>query len=120
MTKTLTQNAKMLHYPLTTDQKENHFFFPSEFNDTGKAMNILFEVFPEGYELCGKPERLYKTKFESLVVNYQGGFPISGGELRTKDFSSNGYQFSIDNTSQLSYTSFSLSEVNGKRVGAQL
>ena len=25
MTKILTQDAKMLHYPLTTDQKENQF-----------------------------------------------------------------------------------------------
>ena len=40
MTKFLTQDAKMLHYPLTTDQKENQFFFPSEFNDTGKGLNI--------------------------------------------------------------------------------
>ena len=78
----------MLHYPLTTEQKKSFLlsdFIFSEFNDTGKELNIIFEVFPEGYELCGKPERLYKTKFESLVVNYQGGFAISGGELRTKD-----------------------------------
>ena len=40
MTKILTQNAKTLHYPLTTDQKENQFFFFSEFNDTGKGMKI--------------------------------------------------------------------------------
>ena len=40
MTKILTQDAKMLHYPLTTDQKENQFFFLGEFNDTGKGMNI--------------------------------------------------------------------------------
>ena len=26
MTKILTQDAKMLQYPLTMDQKENHFF----------------------------------------------------------------------------------------------
>ena len=55
MTKILTQDAKMLHYPLTTDQKENQFFFLSEFNDTGKGMNIKLKVFPESYELCGKP-----------------------------------------------------------------
>ena len=47
MTKILTQDAKMLHYPLTTDQKENQFFFLSEFNDTGKGMNIKLKVFPE-------------------------------------------------------------------------
>ena len=39
MTKILTQDAKMSHYPSTTDQKENQFFFLSEFNDTGKTMN---------------------------------------------------------------------------------
>ena len=30
MTKILTQVAKKLHYPLTTDQKENQFFFLCE------------------------------------------------------------------------------------------
>ena len=119
MTKILTQDAKVLHYPLTRDQKENQFFFLSEFNDTGKRMKIKLKVFPESYELCGKPERLYKTNFESLFVNYQGGFAMPGGELRTKEYSSNAYQFSIDNTSQVSYTSLSFSEVNGKWVGAQ-
>ena len=44
---------------------------------------------------------------------------MPGGELRTKENSSNAYQFSIDNTSQVSYTSLSFSEVNGKWVGAQ-
>ena len=42
-----------------------------------------------------------------------------GGELQTKECSSNAYQFSIDNTSQVSYTSLSFSEVNGKWVCAQ-
>ena len=93
MTKILTQDAKMLHYPLTTDQKENQFFFLSEFNDSGKGMNIKLKVFPESYELCGKPERLYKTNFESLFVNYQGGFAMPGGELRTKEYSSNDINF---------------------------
>ena len=46
MTKILTRDAKMLHYPLTTDQKENQFFFLSEFNDTGKGLNIKLKVFP--------------------------------------------------------------------------
>ena len=45
----LTQDAKMLHYPLTTDQKENQLFFLSEFNDTGKGMNKKLKVFPESY-----------------------------------------------------------------------
>ena len=82
-------------------------------------MNIKLKVFPESYELCGKPERLYKTSFESLLVNYQGGFAMPGGELRTKEYSSNAKQFSIENNSQVSYTSLSFSEVNGKWVGAQ-
>ena len=119
MTKILTQDAKMLHFSLTTYQKENQFSFLSEFNDIGKGKNIKLKVFPESYELCAKPERLYKTIFESLFVNYQGGFAMPGGELRTKEYSSNAYQFSIDNSSQVSYTSLSFSEVNGKRVGAQ-
>ena len=66
MTKILISDAKMLHYPLTTNQKENQFFFRSELNDTGKGMNIKLKVFPENYELFGKPESLYKTNFESL------------------------------------------------------
>ena len=119
MTKILTQDAKMLHYPSTMEQKEKQFFFLSEFNDTGKEMNIKLKVFPESYELCGKPERLYKTNFESLFVNYQGGFAMPGGELRTKEYSSNAHQFSIDNNSPGSYTSLNFSEVNGKWVGAQ-
>ena len=101
------------------DQKENQFFFLSEFNDTGKGMKIKLKVFAESYELCGQPERLYKTNFQSLFVNYQGGFAMPGEELRTKEYSSNAYQFSIDNTSQVSYTSLIFSEVNGKWVGAQ-
>ena len=44
MTKILTKDAKMLHYPLTTDQKENQFFFVSDFNDTGKGMIIKLKV----------------------------------------------------------------------------
>ena len=113
MTKTLTQDAKILHYALTTDQKEDQFFFLSEFNNTGKGMIIKLEDFPESFELCGKPEKLYKTNFDSLFVNYQGGFAMAGGELRTKEYSPNAYQSSIDNTNQVSYTSLSFSEVNG-------
>ena len=67
--KILTQNAKMLHYQVTTDQKENQFFFPSEFNETGKEINRKLKVFSESYELCRKRERLYRTNFESLFVN---------------------------------------------------
>ena len=57
---------------MTTDQNENHFFFPSEFNDTGKGMNTKLKVFPASYELREKAEGLYKTHFKSLFVNYQG------------------------------------------------
>ena len=52
-------------------------------------------------------------------MNYQGGFAMPRGELRTKEYSSNAFQFSIDNTSQVSYTSLSFTEVNGKWVGTQ-
>ena len=54
-------------------------------------MNIKLKVFTESFELCGKPERWYKTKFESLFVNYQGGFAMPTGELQTKEYSSNAY-----------------------------
>ena len=67
--KSFTQDSKMLHYLLTTDQKENQFFFLCEVTDTGKRKNINFKAFPEIYELCGIAERLYKTNFESLFVN---------------------------------------------------
>ena len=102
MTKTLTQDTVILHYPLTTDQKENQLFFHSEFEDIGKGMNRKPKFFSESYKPCGKPERLYKKNFESLFVNYQGGFAMPDGELRTKKKSSNEYHFSIDNTSQIS------------------
>ena len=82
-------------------------------------MNIKIEVFPESIELCGKPETMFTTKFESLFVKYQGGFAMPGEELRTQDFSCNAYQLSIDSSCQVSYLSVSLSEVNGKWIGAQ-
>ena len=44
---------------------------------------------------------------------------MPGGELRKTEYSSNTYQFSIDNTSQVSYTSLSFSEVNCKWVDGQ-
>ena len=44
---------------------------------------------------------------------------MPGGELGTKKYSSNAYQFSVDNTSHVYYTSSSFSEVNGKQFGAQ-
>ena len=52
MTKLLTQDAKMLHYPSTTGQKENQFLFPSEFNDSGNGMNIKLEVFQRVLDKC--------------------------------------------------------------------
>ena len=80
-------------------------------------MNAKPKVFPESYELCGKLDKLYKTTFESLFVNYQGDLTMPSGELRTKEYLFNAYQFSIDNSSQVSYTSLSFSQVNGKWVG---
>ena len=44
---------------------------------------------------------------------------MPGGETRTKEYSSNAYQFSIDNPSQVSYTSLTFTEVTAKWVGAQ-
>ena len=44
---------------------------------------------------------------------------MPGRELWIKEYSPSAYQFSIDKISQISYTSLSFSEVNGKRVGAQ-
>ena len=38
-----------------------------------------------------KTWKLYKRNFESLFVNYGGGFAMLGGELRTKEQSSNAY-----------------------------
>ena len=81
MTKILTQDAKMWHYQLTTDQKGTQFFIHSEFNDTPNGMNIKLKVFQESFELSEKSERLYQTNFESLFVNYQGRFAVPRGEL---------------------------------------
>ena len=77
-------------------------------------MNKKVRVFPESYELCGKPEKIFTTNFENLFVKYQGGFAMPGEELRTKEYSSHAYQFSIDSSCQVSYMSVSLSEVNDK------
>ena len=57
--------GKMLHYPLTTDQKENQFFFLSEFNDTGKGMNIKLEVFLKAMSYV---ENLKDCKRQTLKV----------------------------------------------------
>ena len=88
MIKNLTQDAELLHYPLTAVQKEHQFLFLSDFND-------------------------------SLFVKYQGGFAMPVGKIPTKKCSSNAYQFLIDNTSYVSYTSLIFSEVNDRLVGAQ-
>ena len=102
MTKILTQEAKLHKYSLSTDRNENKFFFISEYNGTSKGMNLKIKVFPESYELSGKPERLFRTNFESLFVTYQGGFAMHGGELRTKEeHLFNAYQFPIDNSGTL-------------------
>ena len=119
VTKILALGAKMLHYPLTMYREENLFFFLSEFIETGKGMNIKFKVCTENYELCRKPERLCKRNFESLFLKYQGGIAIPGGEIRKKEFLSNAYQFSIDNSSQALYRSLGFCESNRKWVGAQ-
>ena len=44
-TKIFSQDATLLPYPLTADQKENQFFFLIEFNDTGKGMNKKLKSF---------------------------------------------------------------------------
>ena len=85
MTKILTQDAKMLHYPLTTARKVNQFFFLREFNNTGKRTNIKPKVFRESYELNGKSEKVYKTNFESLFVKYQRSFAMPVGELQQRN-----------------------------------
>ena len=72
-----SRDAKMLHYPLTRDQKQNQFFFLSEFNDTAEEMNIKLKVFAESYELYGKPERLYKTNFQSLWITKVSQFQVN-------------------------------------------
>ena len=59
----------MLHYPLSRDQKKT-FCLQSEFNEAGKGMNKIPKVFPEGNELCGRPEQLYRTIFDILFLNY--------------------------------------------------
>ena len=70
----------MVHYPLKTDKK-NHFFLLNKFTEFGKGIIMKLKVFPENYELCGKFERLYRTIFESLIVDNQGGLARSGGEF---------------------------------------
>ena len=106
-------------YPITADQKEN-FLFISEFIDTDKNVMILkINVSPESQELCQKLGKLFKKNFEGLFVDYQGSLAIPSGKLRTDAFTFNAYKFSVDNTSQVSYTSLNFGEVIGHWVGAQ-
>ena len=44
---------------------------------------------------------------------------MPGGKLRTKEHAFNAYHFSIDNSSQVSYSSLSFCQSNGHRFGAQ-
>ena len=107
-------------YPLTADRKENQFFFVSEFNDADrKGMNLKIKVFSQSQELFKKPGKLYKTNFESLFVNYQGGFAIPNAKLRTDAFTFNAYKFSVENTSHVSETSLHFGKVKGHWFGAQ-
>ena len=83
-------------------------------------MNTKLKVFSEIYELCGKPERLYKLIFEKMFVKYQAGFTRPDGKLRTKECSFNAYPFLIDNISRVSYTSLTFSEVNHAALSARV
>ena len=66
-----------------------------------------------------KTWKIVLKKFESLFVKYQGKFAKPVGEVRTKQYSYNTNQFSIEYTSQNSYTYLTFSEVNSKWVGIQ-
>ena len=44
---------------------------------------------------------------------------MPGGELGSKEYAFNAYQISIDNSSQVSYSSLSFSKSNGQWIGAQ-
>ena len=61
MTKVSTQKAKKLMNPFTADQKENHFFFISEFIDIDENdMIFKTKVFPENQEFCENQESCTK------------------------------------------------------------
>ena len=60
-----------------------------------------------------------KQVFQSLLVTYQGDFAMLGGELRTKEYSSNAYRFWNDNRSQASYTCLIFSSVDCKLDAAK-
>ena len=55
-----------------------------------------------------------KQTLKLFFVNYQGGFAMPGGKLRTKEYSTNAYQFLIDNFSEVSCVSWSFSEIYSK------
>ena len=57
-------------------QKWKQFFFISENSETGGGMNLKIKLFPESYELCGKPERLLKTN----LVTFRAYFRYEGTE----------------------------------------
>ena len=57
--------------------------------------------------MCGKPENLYRTNFESLFIAYENGFDMNTGSSRNRDFSYNVYQFSVDDSKNIEYASLS-------------
>ena len=72
--KILTQDAKLTHYFLTTDQKENQLFFLNQFNDTGKGMKIKLKAFPESYELCEDTWKNVQNKFWNFFYELRRRF----------------------------------------------
>ena len=94
--------------------RRKSILLPQWYQRHWKRINKKLKDFPESFELCGKPERLYK---KSLKVCLWTTEEVS--QYQVENYSSKAYRFSIDNTSQVSCTSLSFGEVNGKWVGAQ-
>ena len=52
--------------------------------------------------MCGN---LYRINFESLFIAYENGFDMNTGSSRSQDFLYNMYQFSVDDSKNIKYTS---------------
>ena len=82
--KLFDRKVKMINY----SSKINQYFFISE-PDKNDVINI------------------YRTNVESLFIAYENGFDMNTGSCRNRDFSYNVYQFSVDDSKNIEYTSLS-------------
>ena len=122
VTQLFSQPARMLKH---TPKFQSPIYFlvsdSTEHNDSSNPIkfDIRIRVFNEKKQVCGKPEKLYRTNFANLFVAYDNGFNLDSGHPRKpSSFSSNSYRLSIDSQQNLEYSSLNYRwHPNGTRYG---